>query len=44
LNRYYSPAILLKLEPNNERLKLAIAIAVRRHARFVSAGAEVFYP
>lgn len=40
---YYAPAKLLHLEPNNERIKLAIVAATRRHVRFVAAGAEVFY-
>ena len=43
-NAYYAPAKLLQLEPNNERVKLVIAVAARRHAHFVTAGAEVFYP
>ena len=43
-NAYYAPAKLLQLEPTNERVKLAIAIAARRHALYVAAGAEVFYP
>ena len=43
-NAYYAPAKLLQLEPNNGRVKLVIAFASRRHARFTAAGAEVFYP
>ena len=41
---YYAPAKLLQMDPNNERVKLVIAVAARRHAHYVTAGAEVFYP
>jgi len=32
-DRRYAPARLLRLEPDNDRLKLAIAVAIRRHAK-----------
>ena len=40
---YYTPAKLLALEPDNQRIKLAIAIAIRRHKRYAAKGEKVSY-
>ena len=40
---YYSPAKLLALEPDNQRIKLAIAMAIRRHKRHAANGGKVCY-
>jgi len=41
---YYTPTKLLKLEPGNQRVKLAIAFAARRHAQLAATGITVRYP
>ena len=38
---YHSPAKLLALEPNNQRIKLAIAMAIRRHKHHAAKGGKV---
>src|ERR1019366_7082572 len=40
---YHSPAKLLALEPDNQRIKLAIAMAIRRHKRHAAKGEKVSY-
>jgi len=41
---YYTPARLLKLEPDNDRVKLAIAAAIRRSAKLRSEEETVKHP
>ena len=40
---YYTPSKLLKLEPSNQRIKLAILIAYRRHTSLLSKGVKLIY-
>lgn len=44
IKKYYSPLYLLRFNDNVQRVRLAINAAIKRHMRFIDAGAELFYP